>query len=100
MESIDNVQQASATSSNVPRRRQSNTWTRWSRFLSGVLVILLVAFVVIPAVQRLDPIREVCDAIEEHGIDATALFYTESEVSGDAESSIRNAIQYSSRSSE
>jgi hypothetical protein len=58
-------------------------------------VILLVAFVVIPGLQRLGPIREVRDAIERSGIDATALFYTESEVSGEAESSIRNAIKYS-----
>jgi len=60
-----------------------------------VLAILLVAFVVIPGLQRLGPIREVCDAIEKSGIDATALFYTESEVSGEAESSIRNAMKYS-----
>jgi len=68
--------------------------------MAGVLTILLVVFVVIPGLQRLGPIREVRDAIERSGIDATALFYTESEVSGEAESSIRNAIKYSARRSE
>jgi hypothetical protein len=66
--------------------------------VAGVVVILVVAFVVIPAVQRLGPVREICEAVERAGIDATALFYTESEVSGEAESSIRDAISYSSGS--
>ena len=46
---------------------------RWVRFLAGVLVILVFAFVVLPAVQRLGPIRDVHEAIERSGIDATAL---------------------------
>ncbi len=73
---------------------------RWTRFLAGVLLIFLFAFGVIPGVQRLGPVREVHEAIQESGIDATALFYTESEVSSEAEASIRNAIKYSPRSAD
>jgi hypothetical protein len=69
---------------------------RWCRFLAGLLVILLFAFGVIPGLQRLEPVREVCDAIRKAGIDASALFYTESDVSSEAEASIRDAIRYSS----
>ncbi len=100
MERSTNVQRESAASSDVVRSREPKAFVRWARFLAGVLVILLVAFVVIPGVQRLGPVREVRDAIERSGIDATALFYTESEVSGEAESSIRNAIKYSAHRDE
>ncbi|NQT15025.1 MAG: hypothetical protein HQ582_19875 [Planctomycetes bacterium] len=70
---------------------------RWARFLAGLLVILLFAFGVVPALQRLGPVREVREAIQERGIDATALIYTESDVAGDAEASLRNALRYSPR---
>lgn len=69
----------------------------WVRFLAGLLAILLFAFVVVPGLQRLRPIREVRDAIRNSGIDATALFYTESDVSSEAEASIRDAIRYPAR---
>ncbi len=95
MERSTDCQPVSAASSGDARGREPKTLVRWLRFFGGVLAILLVAFVVIPSVQRLGPIREVHEAIERSGIDATALFYTESEVSGEAESSIRNAIKYS-----
>ncbi|MFH1265303.1 MAG: hypothetical protein ABIK89_06205 [Planctomycetota bacterium] len=67
---------------------------RWARFLTGLLGIMLFAFGAIPALERLGPAREVRDATRKAGIDATALFYTESDVSGEAEASIRNAIKY------
>jgi hypothetical protein len=63
--------------------------------VAGLAGILLFAFVVIPALQRLGPVREVRAAIQAAGIDATALFYTESDVSAEAEFAIRNAIRYS-----
>jgi hypothetical protein len=67
---------------------------RWTLFLAGLLGIWLFAFVAIPAIQRLEPVREVRAAIEKSGIDATALFYTECEVSAEAEISIRNSLKY------
>ena len=67
------------------------------RFLAGVAAILLFAFGAIPAVQRLGAIRDVRRVIEDHDVDATALIYSESEVSCEAETSIRNAIRYAAR---
>ena len=87
----------SALDSGVSDDGASETRTRWARFLVGLLLILLFAFGVIPGLQRLEPVREVRDAIERSGIDATALIYTESEVSGEAETSIRNALKYPAR---
>ena len=83
---------AHAADAPAPGTRQ-----RWTRFLVGVLVIFLFAFGVIPCVQRLGPVREVHEAIQKSGIDATALFYSESEVSSEAEASIRNALRYAPR---
>lgn len=86
----------------VPAQPHCATGTRrrWARFLAGLVVILLFAFVAIPGLQHLGPVRDVRDAIENRGIDATALFYTESEVSSEAEASIRNAIRYSAHRDE
>ena len=73
---------------------------RWVRFLVGVLSILVFAFVVIPGLQRLGPGRDIHEAIQQSGIDATALFYSESQISSDAEASIRNALKYPARPSD
>ena len=64
------------------------------RFLVGVGMILLFAFGVIPGLQRLGPVRAVRQAARDAGIDATALFYTESDVYSEAEASIRDARTY------
>ncbi len=77
-----------------PRSCQPGTGRRWAQFVAGAVAIGLFAFVVVPAVQRIGPVREVREAIDRSGIDATALFYTESDVSCEAEVSIRNAIEY------
>jgi len=68
---------------------------RWARFLAGLAMVLLFSFGVLPALQRLRPVREVRDAIGRAHIDATGLFYTDTEVFGEAEASIRNALGYS-----
>jgi hypothetical protein len=57
-------------------------------------LLLAFAFVVVPAVQRLTLVREVCDVIHKYDVEATALFYTESEVSCEAEASIRSSLRY------
>jgi hypothetical protein len=97
MERTTTGQRLLARSSNAADAGAPGAMHRWARFFAGVLVILAFAFGVLPAVQRLGPVREVHDAIQESGIDATALFYTESEMSSDAEASIRNALRYPAR---
>ena len=67
---------------------------RCVRFLLGLTAIMLFAFVVVPLIQRLGPVAEVRDAIRNREIDATALFYTESDISSEAEGAIRNAMKY------
>ena len=92
MDGTTNGQPTSAKSSDA-----SAAGRRWARFLAGLLLILLFAFGAIPRLQQWGPVREVRDVINNSGIDATALFYTECEVSSEAEASIRNAIRYQAR---
>jgi len=80
-----------------PAAGLSGTAGRWARFLAGLLVILLFAFGVIPGLQRLGPVREVREAIRSTGIDASALIYTESDVSFEAEASLRDALRFPPR---
>ena len=94
MERTTNHQPSFALSSGTPNAGVPRLAYRWVRFSSGVLLILLLAFGVIPGLQRLGPVREVREAIRNSGIDATALIYSESEVSSEAEYSIRDALRY------
>ena len=77
------------------RTEEPSALSRWTRLLIGAAAMLLVAFVLIPATQTLGPVREVRDAIDRAGIDASALFYTETEQSFEAEASIRDSLRYS-----
>ena len=72
----------------------SSTAGRWTRFVACMTAILLGAFVALPLVQRLGPVREVRRAIHAADIDATAPFYTESETSAESEASLRNALRF------
>jgi hypothetical protein len=66
----------------------------WVRFVLCLSAILLCAFVVLPRLQRVSAVREVREAIRRADIDATALFYTESRSSGEAEAAVRNRIRF------
>jgi hypothetical protein len=66
---------------------------RWAYFVVGVVGILFFAFVVIPALNLLGPVSAVRAAIDNRGIDAAALFYTESDVGAEATFSLRNALR-------
>ena len=70
---------------------------RWLRFLAGVIVIFVFVFGILPVANRLGPVRDVHEAIERSGIDATALLYSEIDVSSEAEMSIRDALKFPAR---
>ncbi len=80
-------------------RRTAEACRPWARLLAGLSAILLFAFCAIPSLQRLGPVREVRDAIHRRDIDATALFYTESHTSAEAEAAIRDALEFPPRAS-
>ena len=64
-----------------------------SKTLAGVGFVWGFIFVLAPWAQRLGPIAEIHGCIEERGIDATALFYTESEAFGPVQLTLHNGLR-------
>ena len=73
-----------------PRRIIKN----WAKLLLGCVSIYLFVFILAPAMQGLPYIEDVHNYVNEHDIDAAALFYTEIDEFGDADVSVRNAMKY------
>ena len=67
---------------------------RWANLALGVFCIWLFVFVIGPQVRRIGPVDRFCAFTEERGIDPTALFYTDSEIFGDVDVSVRSAMNY------
>ncbi len=72
-------------------------WRKWMGLLLGVLLILVFIFGITPWVQQLPMVRPLAEYIEESGIEATGLFYTEVEETGDAENYLRNTMRFTPR---
>jgi len=94
MKRITTCQRTADSASESPAHANPGAAGRWARFLAGAFVILLFAFGAIPGLQRLGPVREVREAIRNSGVDASALIYTESDVSFEAEASLRDALRF------
>jgi hypothetical protein len=82
------------TETNLAHGSRLTVRSRWTRFLLGLAALLSFAFGIIPALQRLEPVRNVRNAIRETDIDATALVYSECDVSFRAEASLRDSLRY------
>jgi hypothetical protein len=66
----------------------------WIALLAGVLIVWLFMFVIAPWVQTLPAIKPLATFIEETGIDASALYYTEVEEASEAELNMRTTMEY------
>ena len=66
-----------------------------SRLLGGVVIIWLFVFVLAPWLQSMAWIDSVHAAAAQRGIDATTLFYTETEVFSEAELVVREVTTQS-----
>ena len=70
---------------------QRDRLRNWSRLILAVACIWFFAAVVAPLMQQTPWIHDVHRAADETGIDATGLFYTETEVFSEAELFVREA---------
>ncbi len=87
----------SASSTGSPGRGSSpigETTRRWAMLAGCLLALWGFIFVVGPGLRNLEAFRPLAAFIEEHGIDAGALYYTEVEEVGPSETSIRNSLAY------
>ncbi len=66
----------------------------WLRFVCSVLLIILFMFFLAPWLQKVPSIRTLSRYIEESGIDAGAVYYTEVEEVGDADLAVRNTFRF------
>jgi len=73
-------------------RRPSGTLLRWGALAAWMALIWLFVFVVAPAVRDTPSVKPMADYIRERGIDASALYYTEVEETGEAEAYLRDAL--------
>ncbi len=69
----------------------------WAGLLAGLALILVFMFGIAPWVQKLDAVRPLAEYILDSGIDAQALFYTEVEETGDAETYMKDSMRYPPR---
>ncbi len=72
---------------------------RWVRLFMGVGLIWAFMFIVAPRVEKMPAIEPIIRFIEENGIDASALYYTEIEEFFEAEIHMENAMDFAPRRS-
>ena len=71
-----------------------------ARLLGGLVLILLFIFYVAPWMTGLPMLRPLTGFIEERGIDAGALYYTDLEEFAEAEAQMSNTMMYMPRTPE
>jgi hypothetical protein len=74
--------------------RLESRWRAWGKLVLGLFVAWLFVFQFAPWLREIGPVKDVLDSVREHGIDATALFYTEVEEFGVAEHAVRHALEF------
>ncbi|OHB67875.1 MAG: hypothetical protein A2V70_03315 [Planctomycetes bacterium RBG_13_63_9] len=75
-------------------------WRRWAGLLAGLATMGVFVFVIAPAVQHWRPVWAVHTFVEERGIDASALFYTESEEFGRVQRHMQDAMRFAPQPSQ
>lgn len=67
---------------------------RWAGLILGFFLVWLFMFVIAPVIEKSPAVKPLADFIEETGIDASALYYTEVEEASVAELNMRHTMQY------
>lgn len=76
------------------RDGQFTTLRKWAALAAGLAVIWAFIFVIAPALQKNEMVRPLAEYVRESGIDASALYYTEVQETGEAEVYLRDAFKY------
>ncbi len=71
----------------------SNRIRKWITLFFCMLLIWTFVFIVAPWIEKLPFVKPLADFIEESGIDASALYYTEIEETSDAELMMRSTME-------
>ena len=76
------------------QRRHRSALARWAQLLVGLAAIWAVVFGLCPWLQRVPAVGRFHRHVRQEGIDATALFYTDSAEFPDAETDVRDSLRY------
>ncbi|KPK36267.1 MAG: hypothetical protein AMK70_02960 [Nitrospira bacterium SG8_35_1] len=76
------------------QRRPSSDLFRWAGLLLGFFLVWLFMFVIAPVIEESPAVKPLADFIEESGIDASALYYTEVEEASVAELNMRHTMEF------
>jgi hypothetical protein len=76
------------------QRREPSRRAAWLRLIGAVGLVWAFAFLLAAWGQRLAPVAELHGFVEERGIDASALFYTESEAFDPVALTLHNSFRF------
>jgi len=66
-----------------------NKLKAWTSFVIGLAILGIIAFVGIPSLNSLDYVSQIMASNRDNDIDASSLFYSETEQSSEAENYFR-----------
>ena len=67
---------------------------RWGGLALYLFALWIFIFVISPEFRRIRAVDTMAQYVEDSGIDASALYYTEVEETGEAENYLRSALNY------
>jgi hypothetical protein len=70
------------------------TLRKWAALAAGMAIVWVFIFVIAPALQKNEMVQPLAEYVRESGIEASALYYTGVEETGEAEAYLRDAFAY------
>ena len=67
---------------------------KWAALFLCFFLVWVFMFVIAPWIEKMPAVRPLAEFIEESGIDASALFYTDVEEASEAELNMYNTMKY------
>ena len=82
------------TADAIQQRREPSRRAAWLRLLGGLGLVWAFVSLLAAGGQRFAPVAELHGFVEERGIDASALFYTDSEEFGPVPLTLYNTFRF------
>lgn len=75
-------------------RHPSGVMVKWLGFFLSVFLVWVFMCIVAPWIEKSPAVKPLAEFIEDTGIDASALYYTEVEEASEAELNMRHTMKY------
>ena len=67
---------------------------KWGTLAAGLAIVWAFMFIIAPQLQKNELVRPLAEYVRESGIEASALYYTGVQETGEAEAYLRDAFRY------